>query len=164
MPAPCLDDFVPGAIFRHWPGKTVTEADHVLFCLLTHNTHPIHIDAHYAKSATRHGRVLVVSSYLFSVLLGISTADILRNATRHLDFQSIRHVAPVFHGDTIHGESTVLDVEPAQEGNSTGIVSLETRGYNQDGVLVISFLSRVAIRRSSDSAADTPADEAQAQS
>ena len=131
------EDFEVGQVHRHWPGKTVTEADHVLFCLLTHNNHPIHIDAHYSSTATRHGKVLVVSTYLFSVLLGISVADRLQKATRHLDFESLHHVAPVFHGDTIYGESTVLAKELAREQDSTGIITVETRGYNKDGTPVI---------------------------
>jgi acyl dehydratase len=143
------EDFEVGGVHRHWPGKTVTEADHVLFCLLTHNNHPIHLDAHYSETATRHGKILVVSSYLFSVLLGISVADMLMKATRHLDFESLRHVAPVFHGDTIYGESTVLAKELRKEEDSTGIVSFETRGYKQDGTHVISFRRRVAVRRRS---------------
>jgi len=143
------EDFEVGAVHRHWPGKTVTEADHTLFCLLTHNNHPIHLDAHYSKTATRHGKILVVSSYLFAVLLGISVADTLQKATRHLDFESLHHVAPVFHGDTIYGESTVLAKEIVREEDATGIVTFETRGYKQDGTLVIQFRRRVAIRRAS---------------
>ena len=146
------EDFEPGAVFRHWPGKTVTEADHVLFCLLTHNNHPIHLDAHYSETATRHGKILVVSSYLFSVLLGISVADMLQKATRHVDFESLHHVAPVFHGDTIYGESTVLAKEIVREGDATGIVSFETCGYKHDGTLVITFRRRVAIRRAAHAA------------
>jgi acyl dehydratase len=146
------EDFEVGAVHRHWPGKTVTEADHILFCLLTHNNHPIHLDAHYSETATRHGKILVVSSYLFSVLLGISVADMLQKATRHLDFESLHHVAPVFHGDTIYGESTVLAKEVIRDEDATGIVSFETRGYKQDGTLVITFRRRVAIRRSAHAA------------
>jgi acyl dehydratase len=150
------EGFEIGQIHRHWPGKTVTEADHVLFCLLTHNNHPIHIDAHYASTATRHGKVLVVSTYLFSVLLGISVADMLQKATRHLDFDALQHVAPVFHGDTIYGESTVLAMEIAREEDSTGIITFETRGYKQDGTLVISFRRRVAIRRAAHAEREPP--------
>ena len=149
-----FEDFEPGAVFRHWPGKTVTEADHVMFCLLTHNNHPIHLDAHYSETATRHGKLLVVSSYLFSVLLGISVADMLPKATRHLDFESLHHSAPVFHGDTIYGESTVLSKELPKEDGATGVVSFETRGYKQDGTLVITFKRRVAIRRASHAASE----------
>lgn len=146
------EDFEPGNVYRHAPGKTVTEAEHILFCMLTHNTHPIHMDAHYAKTATKHGKVLVVSSYLYSVLLGLS-ADIMKKVAKHIEFDSIRHVAPVFHGDSIYGESTVLAREPLQEGSSAGVVLFETRGHKQDGTLVISFTHRVAVRSSTHAAA-----------
>jgi acyl dehydratase len=151
-----FENFKVGAVFKHWPGKTITEADHVLFCLLTHNNHPIHIDAHYSKTATRHGQVLVVSSYLFSVLLGISVADMLPKATRHIEFESLRHVAPVFHGDTLYGESTVLSVEDSTPDSSTGVVAFETRGYKQDGTLVISFRRSVAVRKASYASSEPP--------
>ncbi|MBY5775288.1 MaoC family dehydratase [Rhizobium leguminosarum] len=141
------EDFEPGTIFQHDLRKTVTEAEHILFCLLSHNTHPIHMDAHFAKSATRHGKILVVSSYLFSVLLGMSE-DIMKNAAKHLQFDQLRHVAPVFHGDTIRGESQVVQREAVNPGRSTGVITLETRGYKQDDTLVLSFLHSVAIRSS----------------
>lgn len=151
-----FENFEVGAVHRHWPGKTVTEADHILFCLLTHNNHPIHLDAHYSETATRHGKILVVSSYLFSVLLGISVNDMLQKATRHLDFESLQHVAPVFHGDTIYGESIVLAKEIVTESDATGIVTFETRGYKQDGTFVITFKRRVAIRRAAHADREPP--------
>jgi acyl dehydratase len=148
------EDFEVGACRRHWPQKTVTEADHVFFCDVTHNGHAVHLDA-VASRATRQGKVLVVSTYLFSVLVGIATADMLQEATHHLDFDAVRHVAPVFHGDTIYAESTVLAKELASESDATGIVSFETRGYKADGTLAISFRHRVAVRRAAHAGRET---------
>ena len=70
------EEFEVGAVYRHWPGKTVTEYDDHLFCLLTMNHHPLHLDAHYAEQATDFGRNVVVGNYIYSLLLGMSVPDV----------------------------------------------------------------------------------------
>ena len=103
------EEFEVGAVYRHWPGKTVTEDDDHLFCLLTMNHHPLHLDAHYAETATQFQRNVVVGNYIYSLLLGMSVPDVSGKAIANLEVESLRHVAPTFHGDTIYGETTVLD-------------------------------------------------------
>ena len=91
------------------PGKTVTEYDDHLFCLLTMNHHPLHLDANYAEETTQFGKNVVVGNYIYSLLLGMSVPDVSGKAIANLEIESLRHVAPTFHGDTIYGETTVLD-------------------------------------------------------
>src|SRR5690606_21136816 len=67
-----FEEFEVGAVYKHWPGKTVTEYDDHLFCLLTMNHHPLHMDAHYAGETTEFGRNVVVGNYIYSLLLGMS--------------------------------------------------------------------------------------------
>ncbi|NGO75787.1 MaoC family dehydratase [Streptomyces sp. YC504] len=134
-----FDAFSMGAVLRHWPGKTVTESDHHLFCLLTMVRHPLHLDAVYAESATRHGRPLVIGSYVMSLLIGLSEADVSGRALACRGFDEVRHTAPVFHGDTLYGESEVLAVEDCAEAADRGAVRIETRGLNQHGQQVMSF-------------------------
>ena len=69
-----LEDFEPGDVYKHWPGKTITEADNHLFSLLTMNTNPLHTDEHYMK-AHQHGKVLVVGPLVISLLVGMSVRD-----------------------------------------------------------------------------------------
>jgi acyl dehydratase len=64
------EEFEVGAVYRHWPGKTVTEYDDHLFCLLTMNHHPLHLDSNYAGQSTEFGRNVVVGNYIYSLLLG----------------------------------------------------------------------------------------------
>jgi acyl dehydratase len=142
-----FEEFEPGAVYRHWPGKTVTEYDHHLFCLLTLHHHPLHLDAHYAESATRLKQNLVVSSYLFSLLLGLSTQDVAGRALTHLAFGPMEHLAPVFHGDTVYGESTVLEKQDIEGRPDRGLVRVETRGHKQDGTLCYRFQRKVVIQR-----------------
>ena len=89
-----FDEFEVGAVYRHWPGKTVTESDDHLFCLITMNHHPLHLDAHYAETSTQFGRNVVVGNLIYSLLLGMSVADVSGRAIANLEVESLRHVAP----------------------------------------------------------------------
>jgi acyl dehydratase len=140
-----FEEFEVGAVYRHWPGKTVTEYDDHLFCLLTMNHHPLHLDAHYAEGATEFGRNVVVGNYVYSLLLGMSVADVSGLAIANLEVESLRHVAPTFHGDTVYGETTVLDKRLSKSREDRGIVAVETRGHKQDGTLVCVFRRRVMV-------------------
>ena len=139
------EEFEVGAVYRHWPGKTVTEYDDHLFCLLTMNHHPLHLDANYAGQATEFGRNVVVGNYVYSLLLGMSVPDVSGQAIANLEVSSLKHVAPTFHGDTIYGETTVLGKWPSKSKPDRGIVEVETRGYNQDGTVVCVFRRKVMV-------------------
>ena len=39
-----LEDYEPGDVYRHWPGKTITEAEDHMFCMLTMAASPLHVD------------------------------------------------------------------------------------------------------------------------
>ena len=152
-----FDEFEVGAVYRHWPGKTVTEYDHHLFCLLTMARHPLHLDAEYAKTATRYRQPLVIGSYVFSLLLGLSEADVAGKAITHKGFERIDHHAPVMHGDTLFGESEVLAKEPVPGRPERGFVEIETCGRNQDGTLIMTFRRKLVVPLSSAGASPFPA-------
>lgn len=139
-----LEEFEVGQVFRHWPGRTITEADDTWFCLLTMNQHPLHIDAHYA-SRTQHGQRLVVGTLVFSLVVGMSVADISGKAIANLEYEDVRHVAPVFHGDTIYAESRILEVHESRTKPDRGIVRVESRGFNQRDETVLTLRRRVLI-------------------
>jgi acyl dehydratase len=139
------EEFEVGAVYKHWPGKTVTEYDDHLFCLLTMNHHPLHLDANYAEKTTDFGKNVVVGNYIYSLLLGMSVPDVSGKAIANLEIESLRHVAPTFHGDTIYGETTVLDKTPSKSKSDRGIVYVETTGYNQDGTIVCIFRRKVMV-------------------
>ena len=139
------EEFEIGAVYKHWPGKTVTEYDDHLFCLITMNHHPLHLDAHYAESATQFGRNVVVGNLIYSLLLGMSVADVSGKAIANLEVESLQHRAPMFHGDTLYAETRVLDATASSSKPDRGIVTVETRGYNQDGVEVLYFRRKVLV-------------------
>ncbi|KXF53570.1 dehydratase [Rhodococcus sp. SC4] len=144
-----FEDFEVGAIYRHWPGKTVTEYDDQLFCLLTMNHHPLHINSHFAEATTEFGRNVVVGNYVYSLLLGMSVQDVSGKAIANLEIESLRHVKPTFHGDTIYGETEVLEVTPSKSKDDRGVVYVETRGYKQDGQIVCIFRRKVLVPKRS---------------
>jgi acyl dehydratase len=138
------EEFKTGQVFPHWPGRTISEADDTWFSLLTMNQHPLHIDAHYA-SQTQHGQRLVVGTLVFSIVVGLSVADISGRAIANLEYEEIKHIGPVFHGDTIYAETKVLDTRESQSKPDRGIVTVETRGFNQRGETVLTLRRRVLI-------------------
>jgi acyl dehydratase len=131
------DQLEPGQHFKHWPGRTITEFDDTYFSLLSMNQHPVHIDEHYA-SGTQHGKRLVVGPLVIALVIGMSQADVGGRATATLEYRDVRHVAPVFHGDTIYAHSTILE-------KSDGIVTVASEGVNQRGEVVLSLERRIAV-------------------
>lgn len=141
-----LEEFEVGAIYKHWPAKTVTEADDHLFCLLTMNHHPLHINDVYA-SKTQQGRNVVVGPYVYSLALGMSVSDISGKAIANLATEELSHPNPVFHGDTLFAETEILEVRPSRSKPDRGLVKVHTRVHNQDGVLVAEFKRIVLVPR-----------------
>ncbi len=141
-----FEDFTPGQTFKHWPGRTVTEFDNTWFTLMTMNTNPIHFDAAYAAKS-QHGRCLVNGLLVIATVTGMSVKDISENAIAALEYESIRHTAPTFAGDTLYAETTVLEVTPSSTKSDRGVVYVETHGLNQDGDQVLTLRRRVLVPR-----------------
>lgn len=141
-----FEDFEKGSVFIHRPGKTITETDNNLFCLLTMNHHPVHLDTEYARNAG-HGRILVVGTLVFSLAVGMSVRDVSGKAIANLGYHEIEHKGPVFIGDTINAETTVLQARPSSSKPDRGIIRVETRAYNQNHELVLIFQRSVLIPR-----------------
>lgn len=139
-----FEDFHIGDIYEHRPAKTVTEYDNHLFTLMTMNTHPMHFDAEFAK-ASEFKRNLVVSPYTLALLIGMSVTDCSQKAIANLGMDEVKFTAPVFAGDTIYGESEVLEKRESNSRPGQGIVSIVTRGFNQDGVMVCTFKRNMLI-------------------
>ena len=139
-----LEDFSAGQKFQHWPGRTVTEFDNTWFTLMTLNTNPLHFDAAYAAKS-QHGQRLVNGLLVIAMVVGMSVRDISENAIANLEYESIRHTAPTFHGDTLYAETTVISVTESQSRPDRGVVYVETRGLNQDGKEVLILRRKVLV-------------------
>ncbi len=140
-----FEDFTVGDVYKHWPGKTITEYDDHLFCAITMNQHPLHSDAHYAQSATHFRRNVVVGNLVYSLVLGQSVPDVSGKAIANLEVEYLRHANPTFHGDTIYSETRVVDKRESRSKADRGVVTVETIGYNQDGTIVCEFRRKVLV-------------------
>jgi acyl dehydratase len=137
-----FDELEAGQQFKHWPGRTITEFDDTLFSLMSMNQHPLHIDEHYA-AGTQHGRRLVEGPLVISLVIGMSQADVGGRALETLDYSDVRHHEPVFHGDTIYAESTIVAKE--EQAGGRGIIIVETKGFNQRGEIVLTLRRRIVV-------------------
>ncbi|HEX5228937.1 MAG TPA: MaoC family dehydratase [Bryobacteraceae bacterium] len=135
-----FEDLEPGQAFHHWPGRTIAEFDDTLFSLLSMNQHPVHIDEHYAAH-TQHGRRLVEGPIVISLVIGMSQADIGGRAVKTIEYSDIRHLGPVFHGDTIYASSTIVHKA------DSGIVTVEHRGLNQREEAILTMQRKIVIPR-----------------
>lgn len=140
-----FEDFEPGDLYRHWPGKTITEADDHLFCLITMNHHPLHTNAWFAEGETVHQKNVVVGNLVYSLVLGMSVPDVSGSAIANLEVESLVHRHPTFHGDTLYAESRVLEKVPSSSKPDRGVVHVESKGFNQRGEEVCYFRRRIMV-------------------
>ena len=147
-----FEDFEVGDVFRHPLGRTITEADNTWFTLLTMNTNPMHFDNEYAERS-EFGKSLVASTLTLAIVTGQSVIDTSQLAFANLGWDEIRLSAPVFAGDTLYAESEILVLRESQSRPHAGIVTVRTRGLNQDGVEVVRLKRTFMVyRRGSDEA------------
>jgi itaconyl-CoA hydratase len=139
-----FEDFTVGDRYQHRLGRTISEADNTWFTLLTMNTNQMHFNAQYAQGST-FGRLLVNSGLTVAMVLGLSVADVSQNAVANLGWDEIRLTHPVFVGDTLWAESLVLDKRESGSRPYAGIVTVRTRGLNQDGDVCLSYKRTVLV-------------------
>ena len=138
------EKFTVGDVIIHSQTKIISESDNNNFCLLTMNHHPVHLNKEYAKQ-TQHGKILVVGTYIFSLVVGLSVRDISGKAIANLDYEKITHDRPVFIGDTIYAETEILDKRESKSKPDRGIVYVETRAFNQNNEKVLTFRRHILI-------------------
>ena len=133
-----FEEFEVGHVYEHRPGRTISEADNTWFTLLTMNQHPLHFDAVYG-AATDFGKPLVNSALTLAIVTGMSVSDVSQKAIANLGWKEIRLPKPVFVGDTLYAESTVLGKRESKSRPDQGIVTVRTIGKNQRGEVVCEF-------------------------
>jgi itaconyl-CoA hydratase len=140
------EDFTPGDVYEHRPGRTILEADNVWFTLLTLNTQQVHFDSVYAAH-TEWKKPLVDSTFTLALLTGMSVRTVSAKVVANLGWDKVKASHPVFAGDTLYAESTVLHKRESRSRPTQGIVTVATRGVNQDGVEVMSFERTMLVYR-----------------
>jgi acyl dehydratase len=131
-----FDEFEEGAVYLHAPGRTVTEADNVLFTTMTMNTQSLHLDAAWSEQQP-FGQRLVNSMFTLSTMVGASVAQLTQGTiVANLGFTEVNFPHPLYHGDTMYSETEVLDKRLSKSRPGQGIISLRHTAKNQEGVVV----------------------------
>lgn len=141
------EDLEVGQVFHHSTGRTVSEMDNTLFCALTHNAQPIHVNAEYA-AGTEFGQRIVNGLFTLGLVVGLSVHE-LTEATivANLGYDSVIHPNPVFHGDTIYAQTEVLAKRELASRTNAGIVRLKQVGHKSDGTIVVALERTVLFLR-----------------
>jgi acyl dehydratase len=147
MAGKVFEELAVGQVFQHQPGRTVTEADNVLFSCLTMNPQPLHVDFHAAAKA-EFGKPLVNSLFTLGVAVGLSVGETTLGTTvGNLGFEKVEFPKPVFHGDTIYAETEVVEKRESKSRPEWGIVTFEHRAKNQHGELIMRCRRAAMMRR-----------------
>lgn len=153
MPGLYFEEFEPGQVIDHITRRTVTETDNVLFSSLTLNLAPLHLDAEYSKN-TIYGQRLVNSLFILGLVSGITVPETTQGTTLgNLGFKEIKFPKPVFHGDTIHVRTEIVDKRESKSRDDSGIVTFRHLGINQrdevvcDAVRVGLMLTKSAAKK-----------------
>jgi acyl dehydratase len=135
-----FEEFEVGSVFEHQTRRTITEADNVLFSVMTLNLAPLHLDAEYSAT-TIFGQRLVNSIFTLGLVTGISMQDTTQGTTLgNLGFKETTFPKPVFHGDTIHVRTEIVDKRESKSRNDSGIVFFRHYGLNQREEIVCDCL------------------------
>ena len=126
-----FEEFDIGMEFNHPLTRTVTEMDNILFCAMTHNPQPLHLDEEFSKG-TMYGQRLVNSMFTLGLVIGVTVGDTTLGTTLgNLGLTDVRFINPVFHGDTIRAVTKISDKRESKSRPTTGVVTFEHFGFNQ---------------------------------
>jgi len=126
-----FEQFESGMEFNHPLTRTVTEMDNIMYCALTHNPQPLHLDEEFAKQ-TEFGQRIVNSLFTLGLVIGITVGDTTLGTTiANLGMTDVRFAHPVFHGDTIRVVTRVKEMRESKSRPNAGLVVFEHIGFNQ---------------------------------
>ena len=131
------EDLRVGDRIQHSQGRTITEMDNVLFCALTMNTQPLHINEDFA-ARTPFGQRIVNGIYTLGLVIGLTVSELTEGTIlANLGYEKVNHPTPVYHGDTIYVETEVLEKRASNSRPDCGIIRLKHKGRKPDGTVVI---------------------------
>ena len=131
-------DFEVGTTYKHWPGRTIIDADNIYGSLLTCNQHPLHVNEQYGNK-TEFGKNPLNSVITFAIVNGMTVSILSAKCIANLGWEKVRLVNPVFVGDTLYSVSKILDKRLSESRPEQGIITVETKGFKQENIEVITF-------------------------
>ncbi|MFI2284448.1 MaoC family dehydratase [Nocardia beijingensis] len=149
-----FEEFDTEVVYEHRPGRTITEADNVLFTTLTMNTQALHLDAAFSEQLPPFNQRLVNSMFTLSTLIGLSVAQLTQGTiVANLGFSVVAFPKPLFHGDTMYAETVVTDKRESKSRPGEGIVTFEHTARNQHGDIVATAVRKTLVRKAPEGAA-----------
>jgi 2-methylfumaryl-CoA hydratase len=139
-----LEDFRVGQVFRHKGGKTVNAGLFNSFTEFNMTTNPLSKNREYARLLGFEDLV-VPPGLVMNVVFSQTVEDISENARANLEYINMRFGAPVYIGDTLEAETTIVGVKPSSKDNDRGVVHVSTVGRKQTGEVVIAFERKVQV-------------------
>jgi acyl dehydratase len=140
MPGRYFEELQIGDVIVHALGRTITEADNVLFCAITMNTQPLHLNEDYAARHSEFGQRLVNGLLTLALAVGVSVPELTQGTlVANLGYDAVRQPHPMFHGDTLYVETVVIDKRASRSRPDQGIVRFRHTGRNQNNVVVLEF-------------------------
>ena len=137
MPGKYYEDLQVGEHIHHSQGRTVNEMDNTLFCALTMNTQPLHLNEDFA-SQTLFKQRIVNGIFTMGLVVGLTVSDLTEGTViANLGYDHVNHPNPVFHGDTIYVETEVLEKRESRSHPERGIIRLKHTGHKPDGTVVV---------------------------
>jgi acyl dehydratase len=152
-----FDELEQDVVYAHRPGRTVTEADNVLFTTLTMNTQALHLDAAWS-AAQPFGQRLVNSMFTLSTLVGQSVSQLTQGTIiAQLGLTDVSFPHPLYHGDTLYTETVITQKRLSKSRPGQGIVTMQHTGRNQDG-MVVALATRSCLMWTREAHSGQPAD------
>ncbi|HRL12566.1 MAG TPA: MaoC family dehydratase [Aggregatilineales bacterium] len=131
------DELNVGDVIQHSLARTLTETDNILFCSLTLNTQPLHINADYAAT-TEFGRPIMNGLFTLGLVVGLTVTELTAGTIiANLGYEQVNHPHPMFPGDTLYVATEVTAKRDSRSRPEAGIVTLKHTGRNQHGVICI---------------------------
>lgn len=146
-----FEDCIPGETFIHYPRRSFYLEDTVRRAWRALELGPQYHDLDWIE---RHGggRHVVGETIVISLATAATTRTFGR-VVANLGWYDVALPRPVFVGDTIEVESTILETRESRSRPQEGIVSATTRARNQHGEEVLSYRRNLLVYRR---AAETP--------
>lgn len=139
MPGKYYEELEVGTTIKHSLARTITEMDNILFCSMTMNTQPLHLNADFA-SKSQFGRQIVNGIFTLGLATGITVPELTEGTlVANLGYENVKHPHPMFHGDTLYVETEIVSKRDSKSKPDQGIVQFKHIGRNQDGVVVLEY-------------------------
>lgn len=144
-PGRFFEDYRLGEVIAHAVPRTLTVGEKAVYHALYPARHGLHSSDEFARGCGLPASPLD-DMIAFHTVFGKSVPDISLNAVANLGYAEARFLRPVWPGDTLRAESTVIGLRPTSNGRS-GVVWVRTIGTCQRGERVLEYVRWVMVRR-----------------